>query len=1169
MPKTRRKPALSKGIRDSRPTHSSMIDEQWFRATLYSIGDAVITVDHRGRVLQMNPVAEQLTGWKETQAQRKALSKVFRIVNEHTRKKVQNPVQRVMREGIVIGLANHTLLIARNGHEYPIADAGAPIKNQHGKVVGVVLVFRDQTAERNAQRAVQYERDFAESIIATMREPLLVLDQKLKVISANRSFYNVFQVSAEKTIGKKVYDLGNRQWNIPKLRALLEDILPLNSHFDDFEVTHTFENIGQRTMRLNARRVFHEENRPQLILLAIEDITIRKRAELERQEAEQRNRMIAEMISDYAYIFRVTPEGELIGEWVTDSFTKVFGYTLRQAQERGGWKTLVHPDDKAMAFAHAQKVASGMANVCEMRWVTASGEVRWLRDYAKPIFDETGTRVIRIYGASQDITERKNAEQAIRESEEWFRRLSDTTATAIFIYQGEKFVHVNRATELLTGYSKEELLNMKFWEVVHPDDASLVRERGLARQRGETVPNHYEFKILRKDGVVRWIDFTAGKIDWKHKPAAIGTGFDVTERKRAETSLMESEERFRTLIAHAPEAIVLLDPRTNKFISVNANACRLFELDEAALLIKGPVELSPPLQPDGRLSQESAHEKIHRALNGESLRFEWTHRTATGTDIPCEVLLVRLPSATDYLIRGSILDISERIKAKEDLQRSHARYEAFFMEDLTGDYISTPEGKLLACNPAFLKMFGFASLEEALDVNLTSLFPSPEDRRRLLSRIQAEKKLEYFDLHLIRRDGTPVYAIANLIGRFDAEGRLTEIQGYLFDDTRRRQLEEALRQAQKLESIGTLASGIAHDFNNILGIILGHAAVLEKVRDDRTKIEQSIAAIVNVTERGASLVKQLLAFARKTESLFEPLDLNLIVKELTKMLRETFPRAITIRHHMDTQLPPIVADATQMHQVLLNLCINARDAMPKGGTLTISTEQVDGSRLPKRFQAAAFRYIVLSVSDTGVGMDEQTRARIFEPFFTTKPPGHGTGLGLAVVHGVIGAHGGYIDVESHVGKGSTFRTYLPAVEIPKTELDSAPKSAPELHGGTETLLIAEDEKFLRQVLEASLTAIGYTVITAENGEQALELYRHRMSEITLIISDIGLPLLSGDELFRQVRQINPAVRFILASGFIDPKLRSDLVNAGVADLISKPYTIDEVILKIRKVLDRT
>lgn len=249
------------------------------RATLYSIGEAVLATDRDGRITMMNPVAERLTGWMEAEAQGKPLEEVFRIVNEQTRAAVENPVRRVLREGVVLGLANHTLLIARDGREIPIADAGAPIRDASGRVSGVVLVFRDQTAERAAQRALQQAREFAESIIATIREPLVILDAELRVVSANRAFYRVFQTETADTLGRRLYELGNRQWDIPELRRLLETILPQNTHFDDFEVTHTFERIGTRTMLLNARRLHSDDRRMALILLAIEDITERKAAE--------------------------------------------------------------------------------------------------------------------------------------------------------------------------------------------------------------------------------------------------------------------------------------------------------------------------------------------------------------------------------------------------------------------------------------------------------------------------------------------------------------------------------------------------------------------------------------------------------------------------------------------------------------------------------------------------------------------------------------------------------------------------------------------------------------------------------------------------------------------------------------------------------------------------
>ncbi len=255
--------------------------EALFRTTLYSIGDAVITTDRKGRVQQLNPTAEKLTGWKEPEAAGEPLEQVFTIINEESGKKMEDPVKKVLRRGIVVGLANHTLLVSRNGKEIPIADSGAPIKNDQGEITGVVLVFRDQTKEREAQRAVAAAREYAESIVATIREPLVVLDANLRVLSANRSFYQTFQTDEKATVGKYIYDLGNRQWNIPKLRELLEQILPQNTSFNDFEVEVRFASGERRTMLLNARRIYHDSHKTRMILLAMEDITERKKAETE------------------------------------------------------------------------------------------------------------------------------------------------------------------------------------------------------------------------------------------------------------------------------------------------------------------------------------------------------------------------------------------------------------------------------------------------------------------------------------------------------------------------------------------------------------------------------------------------------------------------------------------------------------------------------------------------------------------------------------------------------------------------------------------------------------------------------------------------------------------------------------------------------------------------
>ncbi|GAB4482888.1 MAG: hypothetical protein Kow0088_25940 [Anaerolineales bacterium] len=508
--------------------------EAWFRTTLYSIGDAVITTDRQGLILQMNPEAERLTGWGEREAQGKPLSEIFKIINEETRREVENPVDRVLREGVVVGLANHTLLISRSGEEIPIMDSGAPIRGDNGEIVGVVLVFRDQRREREAQRAVEAARRYAEAIVDTVREAMLVLDADLRVVSANRSFYRLFQVTPADTLGRFIYELGNHQWDIPALRKLLEDILPQNSHFDDFEVEHTFEKIGRRVMLLNARRVVQEDQKTQWILFAIQDITEKKAAEQalinsERQYrilfennplpmwiydleslsflavneaaqqkygyshkeflhltlkdirppediprlledvantsaalnfagewrhrkkdgtifpveiishvidyqgraarlvtaidlsekkraeealrlSEERYHAISEMISDYAYAFRVEEDGSLVREWLAGNFEQITGYTPEESQARGGWQTLIYPPDMPIAMQRFKRLLSGESDISEFRILRKDGRMRWLRDHGKPIWDYQAGRVVRIYGAAQDITERKQRE---------------------------------------------------------------------------------------------------------------------------------------------------------------------------------------------------------------------------------------------------------------------------------------------------------------------------------------------------------------------------------------------------------------------------------------------------------------------------------------------------------------------------------------------------------------------------------------------------------------------------------------------------------------------------------------------------------------------------------------------------------------------------------------
>ncbi|MEW6181184.1 MAG: GAF domain-containing protein [Chloroflexota bacterium] len=387
--------------------------ESTLRAILYSIGDGVIACDSEGKITLLNPVAEALTGWSEAQAQGKPLEEVFNILNEQTRQPVENPVRRVLREGVVIGLANHTLLISRDGREVPIADSGAPVRGEGEEIRGVVLVFRDQSAERAAQRAIDEARRFAEGIVETVREPLIVLDGDLRVVRANPAFYRLFHTTPQESEHHLFYELGNGQWNIPELRRLLEEILPGNTCFENYMVRHEFPGLGPRIMLLNARRIYHEDNKTRFILLAIEDVTERQQALDSLNRSEERYRAISEMISDFIYAFDVEGNGQLRLVWNAGGFEKITGFSLNEMDVTLGWQALIHPADMPLIQQRINRLMRGEQDTSEFRIVAKDGGVRWLRDHALPLWNEEKKRVVRIYGAAQDITSQKQHERQL------------------------------------------------------------------------------------------------------------------------------------------------------------------------------------------------------------------------------------------------------------------------------------------------------------------------------------------------------------------------------------------------------------------------------------------------------------------------------------------------------------------------------------------------------------------------------------------------------------------------------------------------------------------------------------------------------------------------------------------------------------------------------------
>lgn len=634
-------------------------------------------------------------------------------------------------------------------------------------------------------------------------------------------------------------------------------------------------------------------------------------------------------------------------------------------------------------------------------------------------------------------------------------------------------------------------------------------------------------------------------------------------------ALRESEERYRILVENAPEAIVVVDAETKRFVDCNDNALRLFRVTREELLNHSPADFSPTSQPDGRRSEELAAEQIGLAMMGRKPCFEWVHRNSQGDEVSCEIHLIALPSEGRPLVRGSILDITERKRAEAALRKSEARYRGLVDNATYGIYWLSAEGNLLFVNPALVQMLGYDSAQELIALGTTkSIYVDPAAREAILTEYFKNERVET-TVEWKRKDGKKIIVRINGRRAQDPVHGKDCIEIIVQDVTERMALEKQLLEAQKFEAIGQLAGGIAHDFNNMIGAIMGWADIGADETEPDSRLHRHFEKVRHQAQRAAALTRQLLAFARRQILEARDIDLNLTVIETLSLLEKVIGSNIEIKANLAPDLAIVRADPTQMEQVLMNLCINARDAMPNGGSLVIDSTNVSFEEkfCATRPLAHPGEYAMLAVSDTGTGMDEATLNRIFEPFFTTKEFGKGTGLGLATVYGIAQQHGGFVDVESRLGEGSTFRVYLPVSNVPRLRREK-PEDATHVEGGSETLLVAEDHDGLRHLAYEILTHLGYRVLLASDGEKALEEFGNHQSEIALAILDVMLPKMSGTEVYARISETKPDLPVIFATGYSADMAMLRQAQDGGLPVLQKPYTARVLARKIREILDQ-
>ena len=711
----------------------------------------------------------------------------------------------------------------------------------------------------------------------------------------------------------------------------------------------------------------------------------------------------------------------------------------------------------------------------------------------------------------------------------------ETASDAIFVIDEQSTIlFVNPASERIFGYREEELVGQQL-TMLMPDYLRQVHKQAINRYL-ETGKKHLswqqvELPGLHKSGKEICLEISFGEFVADGKRIFTGTCRDVTERKRTE------DEWFRlAAIVESSEDAIIGGGLNGIITTWNKGAEHIYGYAAGEIIGRSLSVLNPPERSD------EIPQILYGLSRGQRIEpYETMHLTKDGSRIHIALTPSPIRDRTGKSIGASAVcrDITDRKQAEDklraqerSLRSSEGRYRSLFEGVVHGIYRVGLDGQFLQVNPALVAMLGYDSAADVLKLNAaTDVHVYREGSPPLLQKWLQEKRIED-EVTWRRRDGTIITVRLNGRPLTDEQGAVQAFEFIAEDVTERRSLEQELRQAQKIEAVGQLAGGIAHEFNNYLGVILGYSDFLVEEAGTNESLRRGVAEIKAATQRAASLTRQLLAFSRK--QVLEPaiLDLNQVIWEAHKLLRRLVPANIEIVPVLDPALGSVKADPGQIQQILINLLINARDAMPQGGKVTIETAntEVDESYCGQHPGIQPGTHILLTVRDTGCGMDAETRSHIFEPFFTTKEQGKGTGLGLSTIYGIVNQSGGHLNVESSLGKGTVFRIYLPCAEA-QVEQSEPTVTQPKELAGSETILVVEDETALRRMICLSLERRGYKVLAAKDGAEAIEICQRSPSQIHLVLSDVMMPHVNGLQLRERAATLRPDAKFLFMSGY--------------------------------------
>jgi PAS domain S-box-containing protein len=723
--------------------------------------------------------------------------------------------------------------------------------------------------------------------------------------------------------------------------------------------------------------------------------------------------------------------------------------------------------------------------------------------------------------------------------------------------------HVNAALVAMLGYSEQELRATSFLALTHPDDVVKTREASNSLLAGTRGSCTFDKRFRARDGSYVWAHVTTRLHEEPSGTRLFLTNIvDITERKNSDNLLRASEERYRRLFESAKDGILILDPRTGRVVEANPFMTELTGYARDDLVGQCLWEIGP-FKDSAACKVLFAELKDKDYVRYEDLPLQTRDGLAVEVEFVSNVYLVN----DERVIQCNIRDISVRKRTENELRLRNRAIEAVSQGILITDS-GEPDCPIIYASPGFTRLTGFES-DEVLGRNCRFLQGPRTDPIQVSILRDAIRSGESCTVELLnlRKDGTPFWNNLAVSPVKDSGGRVTHYVGVQTDVTARRKLEAQYLQAQKMEAVGRLAGGVAHDFNNLLSVILSYAELIGSDLKIDEPLRADIEEIRTAGLRATDLTRQLLAFSRQQVLDTKVLSLNQSLAGMEKLLARLIGADIEVTILPASGLGNVKADPGQVEQIIMNLAVNARDAMPQGGKLTIETANVelDDDYARSHHDVRTGPHVMMAVSDTGTGMDRDTLARIFEPFFTTKGQGKGTGLGLATVFGIVKQSGGHIFVYSEPGKGSTFKIYFPRVGAVVEALSSPDNAlAPERSGAT--ILLVEDEDQVRNLARTILRRQGYVVLDAPNGGEALLICEQHGGNVDLLLTDVVLPRMSGRQLAERLAPIRPAMKVLYMSGYTDDAiLQHGIIDSGVA-FLQKPFTPTSLVRKVSEVL---